>query len=284
MNDQDFPALYILGTPIGNLGDFSTRARATLEQVDWIAAEDTRETRKLLHHLGITKDLISFHEHSSAEKCSELVDRIKQGQSGAYVSDAGTPGVSDPGADLVDAAFKAGVKIVPIPGASALTTLLSVCSFSGAPTIFYGFLPRDGLAEFWQAASASPGVHVFFESPHRVEKSLAALATILPEARIVMGRELTKHFEEIYRGSVNELLASLSARKDTEKRGEFVFALEIGARAADSVDEHAEKQKREFFQELAALGANQKLLVRVGEEMGWPRNTAYRLALAALGK
>lgn len=278
MKTQEFPlGLYIVATPIGNLSDFSERGRSILSQVDWIAAEDTREAQKLLHHLGITKELISFHEHSDLDKCNTLLDKIMDGKSGAYVSDAGTPGISDPGAQLVNAAHDRGIRVIPVPGASALASIVSVSGFAATKITFHGFLPREGIEDYfsnWKSAT-----HVFYESPHRVEASLEALAKVYPQARIVMAREMTKIYEEIWRGTTTEWHAHFQLKSESQKRGEYCFAVEILSAENSEV---SEQELLELFKDLATLGANQKILLRVAEEKGVKRNLAYKLALQVL--
>ncbi len=193
--------LYVVATPIGNLKDLSARALATLQQVDWIAAEDTRNTGQLLRHLAIEKPLLSYHEHNERTATRMLIQKLQAGQSIALVSDAGTPGVSDPGAQIVAAALEAGIPVVPLPGPSAVITLLSVAGFPPGPFLFYGFLPvKTGLRQRTLASLQSqPWTLVFYEAPHRIHATLQALHhTLGGSRRLCIGRELTKLFETVH--------------------------------------------------------------------------------------
>jgi 16S rRNA (cytidine1402-2'-O)-methyltransferase len=200
--------LYIIATPIGNLGDVSERALEILRRVDLILCEDTRQTRKLLIRFAIEKPLLSFHDHNERERVPNLIARLETGETLALVSDAGTPTISDPGYRLINAAADAGIVLVPIPGPSAVTALLSV---SGLPTdrfVFEGFLPpKSGRRHRRLDELASdPRTIVFFESPHRIARTLKECYDSWGERRACLGRELTKKFEEIKRGNLSELL------------------------------------------------------------------------------
>jgi len=212
--------LYLVATPIGNLGDISARALETLRSVTAVVCEDTRVTKKLLGHFGIGTPTLSYHHHSTASVVAGLVERLTRGESLAYVSDAGTPGVSDPGGKLVAAAVAAGIKIVPIPGPSAVTTLLSVTGLPLQSYLFLGFPPhKKGRATFFKEVVQSQHPVVFFESTHRIAKALSELERLVPTRPLVVGRELTKVFETIYRGTAAEVQAQL---KTTSSKGEFV--------------------------------------------------------------
>jgi len=215
--------LYIVATPIGNLEDITLRAIRTLKEVDFIAAEDTRHVQILLQKYEIQKPTISFHGWSDDRKLSHLMQILQEGKSIALVSDAGTPGISDPGYVLVKAAIEAGIKVVPIPGASAVITALSA---SGMPThqfLYLGFLPmkkgRQTLLETFQEETRTI---VFYESPHRIVKSLNEFAQKFPGRPIVIARELTKIYEEFFRGTT-EQAAEYFAKKTP--KGEFVIML-----------------------------------------------------------
>jgi 16S rRNA (cytidine1402-2'-O)-methyltransferase len=270
----------MVSTPIGNLEDLSFRAVRVLEAADWVAAEDTRESRKLLDSKAISTELISLHEHSGPKKVAELVGRLKAGETGAYVSDAGTPGLCDPGAELVAAAAAAGVPTYPIPGASAPVALLSVSGFAGSDFSFHGFFPREKREEFLRKLKVSGGLHLFFESPHRIKECLKVVAKAFPERPLVAGRELTKKFETIYRGSAEAVAERIGAE---EPRGEYVLALDLGEVPAEKAG-LAEVEIRSLLSELAGLRADQKTLTRVAMSHGMPKNAAYALALEALGK
>ncbi|MGZ3683996.1 MAG: 16S rRNA (cytidine(1402)-2'-O)-methyltransferase, partial [Bdellovibrionota bacterium] len=227
MKGQEQPlahGLYVVATPIGNLEDLTFRALRVLREAGWVAAEDTRETRKLLDHYGVSTTLHSLHEHSTRARIDELVTSLANGGTGAYVSDAGTPGLCDPGADLVTACVAAGIPVYPVPGASAPLALLSVGGFSESAFTFQGFFPREKKErEAWGAeASGRGGLQLFFESPHRIQGALAYLAERFPHASLVVGRELTKRFETITRGTCAAVAAMIGTE---EPRGEYVLAI-----------------------------------------------------------
>jgi 16S rRNA (cytidine1402-2'-O)-methyltransferase len=216
--------LYVVATPIGNLEDVSERALRVLREVDRIAAEDTRRTAKLLAHYGIDKPLTSYHDAAERRKAPELVEELRTGKSLALVSDAGTPLISDPGYRLVRGALDAGIAVVPIPGATAATALLSVCGFATDRFVFEGFLPqRQGRRRRrLEALRTEPRTIVFYESPHHIERTLAEMEAILGDRAIVVGRELTKLFEEIVRGTISSVRAMLASRAP---RGEYTLAV-----------------------------------------------------------
>jgi 16S rRNA (cytidine1402-2'-O)-methyltransferase len=208
------PALYLVATPIGNLGDITLRALETLAAADVVACEDTRVTRVLLDRYGIRQRPVAYHEHNAAEAGPRLLDALAQGRSVALVSDAGTPLVSDPGFRLVERALEAGFRVVPIPGASAVLAALTVSGLPSDAFYFAGFLPvKEGQRRArLQALGSVPGTLVFFESPRRLADSLAAMALVLGPARhAAVARELTKTFEEIRRGTLEDLAAHYSA-------------------------------------------------------------------------
>lgn len=214
--------LYIVGTPIGNLGDFSERGKETLASVDLVACEDTRVTRKLLSHFDIHTRVESYHAHSSDEKQHQIIARLEAGDDVALVSDAGTPAISDPGMRLVEAAHLAGIKVESVPGPSAVTTALSISGLRADEFTFFGFVPRKkGRETFFDSINESPRTAVFYESPHRFEKTITSLAEVLPEERtVVVARELTKQFETVVRGSA-QFVADYFAENADEIRGEF---------------------------------------------------------------
>ena len=207
--------LYLVGTPIGNLGDMTFRAVETLKAVDLIAAEDTRESRKLLHHFGIDKPLISYHLHNMRETGKKLVARMLAGEAIALVTDAGMPGISDPGEDLVRLAIEAGVQVVPIPGPTALATGLVA---SGLPTlrfVFEGFLPREPKLRRrrLREIAGEPRTMVFYEGPHRLLDTLQDMVGVWgAEREAAVARELTKRYEEVRRGSLGQLAADYGAQ------------------------------------------------------------------------
>lgn len=216
--------LYVVATPIGHLGDLSARAVETLTQVTRVAAEDTRRTRGLLTHLGLTKPIERLDAHASAQDIARVVEQLVAGENIALVTDAGTPVVSDPGTDLVRAAVDAGVRIVPIPGPSAVLTALVASGLSGGSFRFLGFLPRKGpdRRAALETVRSTPEVVVLFESPERTADTLEELARIMPQRRCVVARELTKLHEEFVRGTVDELARVLRER---EVLGEVTLVL-----------------------------------------------------------
>lgn len=268
--------LYIIATPIGNLEDITLRALRLLKEVDVIAAEDTRHTRKLLTHYGIPTPLTSYHDHSETEKAPELIAQLQAGKNIALVSDAGTPCIADPGFRLVTAAAEAGLSVVPIPGPSMVTALMSV---GGLPTdrfAFEGFLPakRTQRRKALQDLRREERTLVFFESPHRVLEMLADLEEICGDRRIVIGRELTKMFEELLRGKVSELRGLLAAR---DMKGEV--AILVAGQPESSVSEDA-RPLAEEMQELSAQGFSLKDVARiVSETRGIPKREVYALGL-----
>jgi 16S rRNA (cytidine1402-2'-O)-methyltransferase len=269
--------LYVVATPLGNLGDITARALSVFRGVSCIACEDTRVTRDLLRLLGIEPpNLISVREHNEREASSGVIARIAAGEAVAYASDAGTPAVSDPGARLVDAVRGAGLSVVPVPGVSAVTAALSVSGFSATAFVFLGFAPNHGAAlTTWvsEVAERTETV-VFFESPHRVEKTLLLLAEELAGARrVLIARELTKKFESINVVAAAELPEWVAQHAD-KMRGEFVLAIE-GApikKPRSSID--AKQLLTALLEELPPAKAAKLTAKLTGE----PRDTLYELA------
>lgn len=215
--------LYVVATPIGNLSDITLRALETLKKVDFIACEDTRVTAKLLNYYNIKKPLISCHQHSKPEKINAIIDKLKEGNDIALVTDAGTPGISDPGNHLIAKLLNCQIVIVPIPGPSALTALISVSGIDMQKFVFLGFPPhKKGRETFFREAAGLKYPAVYYESPYRLIKNLELLEKISPEKEVIAGRELTKMFEEIVRGKVGEVKKYFSEKK-AKIRGEFVI-------------------------------------------------------------
>lgn len=219
-------SLYIVATPIGNLSDITFRAIEILKSVDFIACEDTRVTRRLIDHYDIDTKLISYHQHSKLIKIDYIIDLLKSGKSIALVSDAGTPAISDPGGKLVEQVYQTGILIIPIPGPSAITMLLSASGLPSDRFEFLGFLPhKKGREKLFNKITESKGTIVFYESVHRIMKTLKSLSEVLGEDRmIVVGRELTKYYEEIKRGTAQEVLEYYENNPKNVK-GEFVVAV-----------------------------------------------------------
>ncbi len=212
----------MVATPIGNLGDITLRALETLKLVDALLCEDTRVTSRLLAHYEVKRPLISCHEHTDDAKLGQIVERLRQGESFAFVSDAGTPGLSDPGNKLVSLALEAGVLVVPIPGVSALAALVSVAGIDMREFLFLGFPPhKKGRETFFKKVVATDVPVMYYESPHRVVKNLDLLASLTEEKKVIIGRELTKMFEEVVRGTLEEARAYFAEHPEKVK-GEFV--------------------------------------------------------------
>jgi 16S rRNA (cytidine1402-2'-O)-methyltransferase len=215
--------LFIVATPIGNLSDVSERAKATLASVSVVLCEDTRVTGKLLSHFGIKTPTMSYHQHSGNDKTKKIFEMLEEGKDLALVTDAGTPGISDPGGKLVEAVVKKGFTIVPIPGPSAATAALSVCGFPTDEFLFLGFPPnKKGRQTYFDRLAAIESTAVIYESTHRIFKTLDEIGKRTPNRRLVVCRELTKLHETTYRGTAAEVTEAL---KSTSIKGEFVIVL-----------------------------------------------------------
>ena len=266
--------LYVVATPIGNLSDLTTRAIEILSSVPVVAAEDTRVARKLLNHIDSSPRLESLHEHTSPDRLTQIVQHLDEGDM-AVVTDAGTPGISDPGSSVVRAAIDAGHNVVPLPGPSAVVTALSITGWSFDRFLFLGFLPRkknEQLATL-RDISGEPGPVVVYESPHRIKATLKNLEEALPERQIVVCRELTKLYEETFRGTASEALVHFD-----EPRGEFVVVIE-GAGTSESI-EISDQDIHQTLESLRLEGVSGRTLVdRAIEITGAPRKRVYRLSL-----
>jgi 16S rRNA (cytidine1402-2'-O)-methyltransferase len=271
------PGLYLVATPIGNLEDITLRALRVLRNVDRIACEDTRQTQKLLNHFNIQTPTVSYHMHNEGSRTEELTAELKQGARIAIVSDAGTPGIADPGGQIATAAIAAGINVFPVPGANAAISGLIA---SGLPTdrfIFHGFLP----AKPGQRKTAledlvrGEGAHVFYEAPHRILDTLADIQSIFGTSQhVVIARELTKIHEEFLRGPAGELRTQLASRSAV--RGEIVLML-----APTPVESSSQKKNVGLAAELKALVASEKIsekdaLKRIARERGIGKSEAYR--------
>ena len=270
-------ALHIVATPIGNLRDLTLRALDVLRTVDLIAAEDTRTTQGLLSAYGIQARLTPLHEHNEQAAAARLVATLQEGKSVAYVSDAGTPGISDPGARLVAAARAAGVPVIPIPGASAVATALSVSGLE-SPWLFVGFLPSRAAArrKTLEGLRDLPCALVFYEAPHRVEETVADLCALLGGGRhILFARELTKRFEQLHACPLGEAVAWLE-EDENHRRGEFVLVLDAPAAREENDDSEARRVLALLLEELPVKQAAH-LAARL---TGARKNALYQLALA----
>ncbi len=218
---KDKGTLYVVATPIGNLEDITLRALRVLREVDLIACEDTRVARKLLNRFEIGTPTISYFQHSKVSKTDKIISELLAGKNVALITDAGTPGISDPGNILIAEAAENGIKTEPIPGPSALAALLSVSGVNTQKFVFMAFPPhKKGRRKFFQEVAETKYPVVYYESPHRFLKNLELLAEMSPDKRLVVGRELTKMFEEVLRGSISDILDYFKENKD-KPRGEF---------------------------------------------------------------
>ncbi len=269
--------LYVVATPLGHLGDLTTRAAEVLRAADVVAAEDTRRSRTLLEHLGASPRVVSFHAHSDAGRTEELLGLLAEGRSVALVTDAGTPGVSDPGPALVAAVRAAGYAVVPIPGPSAAAVALSAAGLPADRFLFLGFLPRKGAdrRELLARAAREPWSIVFYEAPGRLVALLRDLAEVAGEARhAVVARELTKLHEEFRPGTLAELAAWYEAH---DPRGEITLVM-AGAPAAPPVMD-AESLAAEARRLLGEGLSRKDVVRRLTESSGLPRNDIYRLVV-----
>ncbi|NPV53584.1 MAG: 16S rRNA (cytidine(1402)-2'-O)-methyltransferase [Firmicutes bacterium] len=303
--DPGLGVLYICGTPIGNLGDITLRALATLREVDFIAAEDTRQTRKLLARYDIKTPLVSYHEHNMREMGPEILDKLRSGRKVALVSDAGMPGISDPGSDLVRQAIEAGIRVIPVPGPTAFVAALVA---SGLPTdafVFLGFLPRKGRDRetLLDSLATERRTAIIYEAPHRVCRTLRELRDRLgPERRVAIARELTKIHEEFLRGTLGDLESLMERPGLANPLGEFVLVLGPAeaplaaqgtqrTQAAQGVQGQEEEggsrggiQEKEGalnrMQQLVDAGMGRKDAARlVSKETGFSGRELYRLSL-----
>lgn len=270
--------LYLVATPIGNLKDISLRALEVLKSVDIIACEDTRHTRKLLNHYEISKRLVSYHEHNEAERAEELVGNLQRGESVAVVSDAGTPGISDPSFRLVRAARDAGIAVVPVPGASAFVNAVIASGIPSDSIFFGGFLPSKmgERVRRLEEVRDIPATLVFYEAPHRLVRSLADCRQVLGPRQAAVARELTKLHEEIVSGTLEELAERYS---DANIRGEAVLVID----RARTTDERiaGEMSLPERVRQLENEGTDAKAaLKKAAKEFGISRSEAYRMMLA----
>ncbi len=270
------PALYVVATPLGNLGDLGERARTVLREVPWVAAEDTRHSQPLLAHCGSAARLLAAHEHNEREAAEKIVARLQVGEAVALVSDAGTPAVSDPGARIVAAVRAAGHRVIPVPGPCAAVAALSASGFDDSRFLFCGFLPPRTAArrQALEALRAQVAPLVFYEAPHRIVETVGDLAAVLGERRLLIARELTKLFESIallpLAGAVDWL------REDANRqRGEFVLVVSGASEEADSGE--AERVLALLLADGLPVKQAAKLTAAI---TGAARNALYERALA----
>lgn len=271
------PHLYVVATPIGNLEDVTLRALRILSEAKLIAAEDTRTTRKLLGRHGIKTPLVSFHEHNREARLPQILDTLRTGDV-ALVSEAGVPTLSDPGRELVRRALETGIRVVPLPGPSALTAALSASGMPADAFTFLGFLPRrqGDRRKLLESVATSPQTVVIFEAPHRLRRALEDMLVVWGDRRITVCRELTKLYEEVFPGTISQALAYF-----TEPRGEFTLVVEGGTGEKEVWNEsqardHLALMKKEGIKAREAVAA-------VAKASGLPRRLVYQQWLA-LGK
>lgn len=261
MHDSNIGTLYVVATPIGNLGDMVPRAIEVLQMVDIIAAEDTRHSGKLLQHFGVSTKLIAYHDYSNEQRLQKIIDILLSGQSVALISDAGTPLISDPGYELVNVARSHAIRVVPIPGACALIAALSVSGLPSNQFIFEGFLPAKSTSRC-KVLVALENEHrtvVFYESPHRIVDSLKDFqVTLGGDRQIVLAREITKTYETVLSGSINDLLEQVT-QDPNQQRGEFVVLLKgcpLKPRGDIGVTPEAEKLMRVLLEHVPVKTAS----------------------------
>ena len=280
---QTSAVLYVVATPIGNLEDITARALSVLSAVDFVAAEDTRHSKRLLAHFGIATQLLSHHEFSSDAEVRKLLGLLAEGKSLALISDAGTPLISDPGYRLVAAARDEGVEVIPVPGASALTAALSVAGIPSDSFRFEGFLPAKSAQRIKRLESlvSETQTLIFYESPHRIASCLTDLAGVVPSVqnrKLFVGRELTKKFETHFWGSPEQSLVWLESDENNQ-RGEFVLVLE-GAREEQQNEQEQKLAKAQEIARLLAAELSMKRAVALAAEIGDVRkNALYALML-----
>lgn len=268
--------LYIVATPIGNLEDITYRAVNILQQVDLIAAEDTRHSQRLLQHFSIQTPMFALHDHNEKQKSAVLIEKLQSGMSIALISDAGTPLISDPGYHLVNTCREAGVKVVPIPGASALVA--AICA-AGLPTdafCFKGFLPVKAVAKE-QAITAltdTTSTTVFYEAPRRVEDTLTVFAAVLPERTLVLAKELTKQYETFVSGTAEDILAWLH-QDPAHTKGEFVLMVSGANKSQDDIPTEAITLLHELSESLPL----KKAAAIVAKHYDLKKNTLYQIGL-----
>lgn len=275
--------LYLVATPIGNLADITHRALQVLRDVDLIACEDTRHTRKLLQHYGIDTKTVSYHEHNEQQRAAELIELLKQGSDVAVVSDAGTPAISDPGFRLVRAAADSGIGVIPLPGPSALITALVAAGLPTDEFFFGGFLPaRSGARRTrLNELRAVPGTLIFYEAPHRLAASLRDAYEMLGERDAVVARELTKLHEEIKRGRLSELVEHYSI---VEPRGEIVLLIDRTVLDQPAAEDSRSTSVAELVAQFEAAGLDHRAaLKKAARELQLSRAEAYRRLLAERG-
>jgi len=272
--------LYICGTPIGNLKDITLRALNTLREVDLIAAEDTRRTKNLLNHYQINTPVTSYYEHNKLKKAPYLIVKIKEGKRVALVSDAGMPGISDPGYLLINLALQNNIQIIPVPGVSALVTALVISGLPSNRFVFEGFLPRKNVEEKRYLAKIKDEKRtlVFYEAPHRLKKTLKNMLEEWGDRKMVMARELTKKYEEILRGKISQILEEVGKR---EIRGEITLVVEGQSEEKEKNNFIKKGETLEEFLKELKLGeySNKEIIKITQEKLNIPKKVIYKKLL-----
>lgn len=265
--------LYLAATPIGNLGDITYRVVETLQSCDEVWCEDTRRTGQLLQYLQIRKPLVSCHEHTEKGRCPLLLSRLQEGKNIVYVSDAGMPGISDPGAVLLKACQKAGLPVTVLPGASAVLTAAVLSGLPIQPFTFYGFLPRDNKPrrEMLENLSRCGHMAILYESPHRVKDTLKDLLSLLGDCPAALCRELTKMHEEARHGTLSSLIVSM----EEEPRGECVLCVLVPSKTSNDQEENPDQLLLHLMEELSLKDA----AAEAAKVLGLPKKEVYRRAL-----
>ena len=272
----DSGILYVIGTPIGNLGDFSPRAAETLEQVDFIAAEDTRHSLKLLNHLNISKPLISYHRHNEDNKTEVLINKILNGENIAIITDAGTPAISDPGEEVVKQAIEKNIEIIPIPGACALINALICSGMNTKEFCFYGFLSLNKKIRKnqFEKLKKEDKTIIIYEAPHKINQTLKDILSEIGDRNIVLARELTKIHEEFIRGKVSEII-----EKYQELKGEMIIIIEGNSNINDendvklilnnlTLDEHYDYYKKQNYDK-------KEIIKKIAKDRNVSKNDIY---------
>ncbi len=273
--------LYIISTPIGNLGDITYRAVETLSEVDFIATEDTRVSSKLLQHFNIKKPLVSYYEHNKRERGKEIINRILLGESCGIITDAGTPAISDPGEDLVKLCFENNIKVVPIVGASAIASAISVSGQPSGKFTFEGFLSVDKKIrlEHLNSLKNEKRTMVFYEAPHKLKKTLKDMSEVFGDRDITICREMTKKYEEYIKTTLNEAIKHYDA---VEPRGEFALVI-CGNEKEENVDNEIEIKCVEKVLELVSYGISVKDAVKfISKENKISKNSLYNIVIKKL--
>ena len=269
--------LYLVATPIGNLEDITFRAINTLKEVDIIAAEDTRHTLKLLNHYEISKPLISYHRHNEDVKSDVLISKLLEGQNVAVVTDAGTPGISDPGEKIVKEAIKNSIEVIPIPGACALINALIVSGLNTKSFAFYGFLPlnKKNREDALNKIKKENKTVILYEAPHKILKTLQDILNVIGDVNCVLAKEITKIHEEYNRGKISEIIDRLGEKESI--KGEYVLLLDLNLCITKETDDIVNKSIEEQYNYYKLQGLEKKEIIkRIAKNKNVPRNEIYK--------